>query len=94
MQKVTHSAYVKPHRIQIMSDQLSRLHTVGEISERLSEPLHRVEYVIKARKIEPIAWAGNARVFSSDAARVIAEALGHPQNLNHVAQGQGGSADA
>ncbi len=38
--------------------------TVGEIVRRLSEPLHRIEYVIRARDIRPVGWAGNARIFS------------------------------
>lgn len=38
--------------------------TVGEIARRLQAPLHRVEYVIRSRSIQPASRAGNARVFS------------------------------
>jgi hypothetical protein len=37
--------------------------TVGELARRLGEPLHRIEYVINSRNIEPVGWPGNARVF-------------------------------
>lgn len=38
--------------------------TVGEIARRLGEPLHRIEYVIRSRQIQPAARAGNARIFT------------------------------
>ena len=38
--------------------------TVGEIARRLGVPVHRIEYVIRARKIEPTGRAGNVRVFT------------------------------
>ena len=38
--------------------------TVGEIARRLGEPLHRIEYIVRARKIQPSGRAGNARVFT------------------------------
>ena len=38
--------------------------TVGEIARRLQTKVHRVEYVIRSRKVQPIGWAGHARVFS------------------------------
>jgi hypothetical protein len=48
--------------------------TVGEIARRLGVPLHKVEYVIRARAIAPQGWAGNARVFSeADVARIQSE---------------------
>ncbi len=46
--------------------------TIGEIVRRLGEPAHRVQYVIRARRIRPCGWAGNARVFSEDAVDAIA----------------------
>ncbi len=39
--------------------------TVGEIARRLDTKVHRVEYIIRSRSIEPIGWAGHARVFSA-----------------------------
>ena len=38
--------------------------TVGEIARRLNEPIHRIEYVIRPRRIQPASRAGNCRVFS------------------------------
>ncbi len=49
--------------------------TVGQIASYLSVPLHRVEYLIRARGIKPAGWAGNARVFSDEAVRLIAAEL-------------------
>jgi hypothetical protein len=49
--------------------------TIGEIARRLGEPVHRIEYVIRARHIRPTGWAGNARVFPEDAVEAIATEL-------------------
>jgi hypothetical protein len=49
--------------------------TVGEIARRLGQPVHRIEYVIRARHIRPCGWAGNARVFPEDAVEMIASEL-------------------
>lgn len=38
--------------------------TVGEIARRLDTQVHRIEYVIRSRRIEATGWAGHARVFS------------------------------
>lgn len=48
--------------------------TVGEIARRLGEPIHRIEYIITARKIEPSGRAGNLRVFNeADVDRIASE---------------------
>jgi len=47
-----------------MTTTLPSYPTIGEICRRLDEPLHRVEYVIRSRGIQPVARAGNARVFA------------------------------
>jgi hypothetical protein len=48
--------------------------TVGEIARRLSQPLHRIEYVIRSRHIRPVGWAGHARVFrDADLDRIASE---------------------
>lgn len=48
--------------------------TVGEIARRIGQPLHRVEYVIRARGILPAGRAGNARVFTeADVVRIESE---------------------
>jgi hypothetical protein len=46
--------------------------TIGEIARRLGEPIHRIVYVIRARRICPSGWAGNARVFPEEAVDAIA----------------------
>lgn len=46
--------------------------TIGEIARRLGKPVHRVQYIIRARGIRPYGWAGNARVFPEDAVDIIA----------------------
>ena len=38
--------------------------TVGEIARRLGCPIHKIEYLIRSRNIQPIQRAGNLRVFS------------------------------
>jgi hypothetical protein len=40
--------------------------TVGEIARRLGHPVHRVEYVIRSRRIRPTGRAGNCRVFAEE----------------------------
>lgn len=48
--------------------------TVGEIARRLGVPVHRVEYVLRARRIEPAGRAGNAYVYSdADVDRIASE---------------------
>jgi hypothetical protein len=49
--------------------------TIGEIARRLGAPIHRIEYVIRARHVSPCGWAGNARVFPEEAVRAIASEL-------------------
>ncbi len=49
--------------------------TIGEIARRLGVPTHRVEYIIRARGIQPYGWAGNARVFDEEAVESIAKEL-------------------
>ena len=38
--------------------------TVGEIARRVGSSIHRVEYVIKSRNVQPVERAGNCRVFT------------------------------
>ena len=48
--------------------------TVGEIARRLSQPLHRIEYIIRSRNIQPTGIAGNSRVFTdADVERIAGE---------------------
>lgn len=57
-----------------MSISIPLVPTVGEIARRLKAPVHRVEYVIRTRGIQPIGRAGNARVFAAtDVERIGSE---------------------
>ena len=57
-----------------MQDPVPTVPTVGVIAQRLGEPLHRIEYVIRARGIRPVGKAGNAWIFSeSDVQRIANE---------------------
>lgn len=48
--------------------------TVGEIARRLDVEVHRVEYVIRSRRIRPAGWAGHSRVFTdADLTYITAE---------------------
>ena len=40
--------------------------TVGEIARRLNCPIHRIEYLVQSRNIQPTQRAGNLRVFSQE----------------------------
>ncbi len=51
------------------------LNTTGEISRRLRVPVHRVEYIIATRGIQPAAVAGASRVFDEQAVAAIAREL-------------------
>ena len=62
-----------------MSSTSKSMLTVGEISRRLQEPLHRIEYIIRSRNIHPTGTAGNSRVFSTQAMARIAD---HIRSIN------------
>jgi hypothetical protein len=48
--------------------------TVGEIARREGVPIHRVEYLIRARGIRPVGRAGAAYIYSEvDADLITAE---------------------
>jgi hypothetical protein len=49
--------------------------TVGAIARELNEPIHRVQYAIRTRGIEPELIAGNLRIFPPEAVEQIAEIL-------------------
>ena len=49
-----------------------RLNTVGLLAEKLGQPVHRVEYVIRTRShINHVAVAGRTRLFDDGAARQL-----------------------
>lgn len=51
------------------------LWTIGAIAAEAEQPLHRVEYLVRARNIAPIGRAGRLRVFSEETARQIVNEL-------------------
>jgi len=73
MRVILHTPWLATSRKRTMNTVESLL-TVGEIARRLGLPVHRVEYVIRSRKIPPVSWAGHARVFhDADLDRIAAE---------------------
>lgn len=48
-----------------------KLYSIGQIAEALKVPIHRVEYVIRARGVTHIGWVGNARVYDEQALQWI-----------------------
>jgi hypothetical protein len=61
--------------------------TVGEIARRLNLPLHRIEYVIRSRRIQPTGWAGHARVFGQKDLDTIAAELSRISAARNEATG-------
>lgn len=54
-----------------MKNDIQQMNSVGVIARRLGVPLHRIQYVIRSRKIQPTGTAGNVRVFSeADVSRI------------------------
>jgi hypothetical protein len=45
--------------------------TFGEIVRRTGKPAHRVSYVLKSRGIQPIARAGQYRLFGEDVPGIV-----------------------
>ncbi len=64
-----------------MPTSASSMPTIGEIARRIGVPTHRVEYVIRARRIQPRGWAGNARVFDEEAIESSAAELERIETL-------------
>lgn len=53
--------------------------TVGVIAERLAVPIHRVEYLLRARDIAPVQRAGHLRIFDEGAVETLARELKGPR---------------
>jgi hypothetical protein len=49
--------------------------TVGAIARRLGQPMHRVEYVLRSRRLRPTGKAGNCRVFAEEDVQRVQSAL-------------------
>jgi len=52
-----------------------KLDTPGRIAAKLGVPVHRVQYVIARRRIEPAAYAGRLRLFNREAVARIRHEL-------------------
>lgn len=62
--------------------------TVGEVARRLGEKIHRIEYMIRSRRIEPSGRAWHARVFNeTDLAFIAGE-------LSRIASDRGEASEA
>ena len=51
------------------------IHSVGTLAQLFRVPIHRIQYVIRSRGIEPAGIAGNVRLFDEAAAKRIASEL-------------------
>jgi DNA-binding transcriptional MerR regulator len=49
--------------------------TVGEIARHHNAPVHRVEYLIRARGLKPASRAGNLRIFCDEDVELIGREL-------------------
>jgi hypothetical protein len=67
-----------------------RARTIGAIASELNEPIHRVQYAIRTRGIEPESVAGHIRIFPPDTVDRLADILREIDR--QAAAGQGGDA--
>ena len=58
-----------------MSDHEPMLYGVGDLCRRLSQPPHRVEYVLTSRRFRPALRIGGRRLFTAEQADQIAAEL-------------------
>jgi hypothetical protein len=64
---------------------MAKLWTIGEIARQAGQPLHRVEYLVRARNIAPIGRAGRLRVFSEETSReIVAELCGTSREVGYL----------
>jgi hypothetical protein len=52
-----------------------KMSSLGEIARRFNRPLHRVEYVVRTRNIEPLIAAGGRNFYSEASAQRIESEL-------------------
>lgn len=49
--------------------------TIGRIALHFGVERHRIEYIVKSRRIKAAHWVGNARVFNDDSVHFIGDVL-------------------
>ena len=50
------------------TEQAVKLNTVGVLAEKLGQPIHRIQYLLRTRPhIQPAALAGRSRLYSEKA---------------------------
>ena len=69
-------------------DLSSQIASLGEIARRLKEPIHRVEYVIRSRDIEPLLVAGGRHFYSEAQVQRIASEIRRIDEEKGVADGE------
>ena len=53
----------------------TRALTVGRLAERLGVPIHRIEYLVRARDIRPVQRAGHLRIYDEQAEETLRKEL-------------------
>lgn len=66
-----------------MNEAIPKVLTPGEIAQRLGVPLHKVTYVLRARQIQPLAYAGTLRLFDQEGMTAIEGALAEIARKKH-----------
>ena len=59
----------------VSDDPPPRLLTAGRMAERLGVPIHRVQYVLRTRRVRVSAYAGRLRVFDLAAVEAVRREL-------------------
>ena len=54
---------------------MSAVRSIGEIARQLGEPIHRVDYIVRSRAIQPAIVAGGRKLYGDEAFAVIKAAL-------------------
>ena len=49
----------------------NRVITLGVLASRLNIPVHRAEYLVRSRQIQPVSRAGRFRVFDKQAVKEL-----------------------
>ncbi len=66
--------------------------TLGELARQLDCPIHRIKYLVQARRIEHVARAGNLRIFGPEVLNLLRAELDR-RTVDHrtvFASGAGG----